>query len=67
MAAARGSHQGADPGDADAGAVPEHSAWGDPDVGAEAVSRQWGGGRDPRGELEGRPPEAVAVGEQRVL
>lgn len=67
MAAARGAHQGADPRDTHAGAVPDHPAWGDSNVGAEAVSRQRGGSSDPRGKLEGRPPEAVAVGKLRVL
>lgn len=33
-------------------------------MGAETASRQWRGGSDPRGELEGRPPEAVTVDQQ---
>ena len=38
---ARGAHQGADPGAAGAGAIPEHPAWGTPDLGAAASPREW--------------------------
>ncbi|XP_039087560.1 zinc finger protein 18 [Hyaena hyaena] len=61
VAAAGGPHEGANPGDPDAGAVPDHPARGAADVGADAAPGQRRGGRDPRGELEGRPPETVAV------
>lgn len=67
MAAARGSHQRADPGAAHAGAVSDHPPRGDPDVGEEAVSRQWTGGSDARGKLEGRTPETVALGKHTIL
>ena len=41
VADARGTYQGADPGVAGAGAVPEHPAWGDSDLGAAASPREW--------------------------
>lgn len=65
MAAARSSHQGADPRDSHVGAVSDHSPWRDPDVGAQTVSRQWRRGSDSCGELKGRSAETVAVGKQK--
>ncbi|XP_012967772.2 zinc finger and SCAN domain-containing protein 29 isoform X2 [Mesocricetus auratus] len=54
MAKARGALQGADCGIVGARAVPDCAAWGDPELGTKAMSREWRGGSDTGGRLRKR-------------
>ena len=63
---ARDTHQGADPGAAGAGAVPDHPAQRAPGPGAGVSSGEWGGCRDSAGESRERHGRLGTAGGKRL-